>query len=306
MLDKNGYRPNVGIILLNRHNQVFWGKRIREQAWQFPQGGINPGETPEQALFRELHEETGLLRQHVKVLGRTRDWLRYDVPNRWVRREWRGHYRGQKQIWFMLRLLGQESDIVLDATGDPEFDAWRWSDYWSPLDKVIEFKRAVYQKALTELSLLLKTPPPMPAALQQLAAGTARPRSGGRGQQPGARPASRPQRSASPASRPDAASAQAATAQSASARTQAATPASGRPPARSSGRAAPSGRPAQPAQVAGAGNTTAATKPAKPGARLGALKPAAPGPDRRPGGKPAPSSPAQPAAVRAAGKKPPR
>ncbi|MDO5103269.1 MAG: RNA pyrophosphohydrolase [Lautropia sp.] len=165
MLDKNGYRPNVGIILLNRHNQVFWGKRIREQAWQFPQGGINPGESPEEALFRELFEETGLRREHVKLLGRTRDWLRYDVPMRWVRREWRGHYRGQKQIWFMLRLLGRESDIVLDATGEPEFDAWRWSDYWSPLDKVIEFKRGVYQKALTELSSLLKTPPPMPPGL---------------------------------------------------------------------------------------------------------------------------------------------
>ncbi|MDO4681182.1 MAG: RNA pyrophosphohydrolase [Lautropia sp.] len=304
MLDKYGYRPNVGIILLNRHNQVFWGKRIREQAWQFPQGGINPGETPEQALFRELHEETGLLRQHVKVLGRTRDWLRYDVPNRWVRREWRGHYRGQKQIWFMLRLLGQESDIVLDATGDPEFDAWRWSDYWSPLDKVIEFKRAVYQKALTELSRLLKTPPPMPAALQQVAAGTAGPRSGGRGQHPGARSPSRPQRSASPSSRQGPPSAQAA-----SARAQAATPAAGRPPARSSGRAAPSGRHAQPTQVAGAANTAATANPGKPGARQDALKPSAPGPDRRSSGKPgkpAPSSPAQPAAVRAAGKKPPR
>ena len=82
MLDKHGYRPNVGIILLNQDNQVFWGKRIREQSWQFPQGGINAAESPQQAMYRELHEEIGLGPQHVTVLGRTRDWLHYDVPVR--------------------------------------------------------------------------------------------------------------------------------------------------------------------------------------------------------------------------------
>lgn len=298
MLDKNGYRPNVGIILLNRHNQVFWGKRIREQAWQFPQGGINPGETPEQALFRELHEETGLQSEHVKVLGRTRDWLRYDVPNRWVRREWRGHYRGQKQIWFMLRLLGQESDIVLDATGDPEFDAWRWSDYWSPLDKVIEFKRAVYQKALTELSRLLKTPPPMPPSLLQATA-TGRPRAGGRGQ-PAGRTGSRPPRAGSPAASPSGR-------EPASPQPSEATPGSGKPTARGSGRSGPSGRPARPTQGTPAGHTPAASHPVgKPGARLASLKPATQGPERRPAGRPAPQTPAQPAPARAAARKPSR
>ena len=79
MLDKHGYRPNVGIILLNQDNQVFWGKRIREQSWQFPQGGINAAESPQQAMYRELHEEIGLGPQHVSLLGRTRDWLHYDV-----------------------------------------------------------------------------------------------------------------------------------------------------------------------------------------------------------------------------------
>ena len=138
MLDKNGYRPNVGIILLNRDKQVFWGKRIREQAWQFPQGGIKAGESPEQAMFRELHEEVGLSARHVEIIGRTRDWLHYNVPTRWVRREWRGHYRGQKQIWFILRLVAEDSAISLEAVDHPEFDAWRWSDYWSPLDAVIE------------------------------------------------------------------------------------------------------------------------------------------------------------------------
>jgi putative (di)nucleoside polyphosphate hydrolase len=155
MLDKDGYRPNVGIILVNQHNEVFWGKRIREHSWQFPQGGIDRGETPEQAMYRELHEEVGLRPEHVRIVGRTRDWLRYEVPQNWVRREWRGHYRGQKQIWFLLRLTGKDSDVCLRATEHPEFDAWRWNDYWIPLDAVIEFKRGVYQQALTELSRLL-------------------------------------------------------------------------------------------------------------------------------------------------------
>jgi putative (di)nucleoside polyphosphate hydrolase len=155
MLDREGYRPNVGIILLNQHDEVFWGKRIREHSWQFPQGGIKKGETPEQAMYRELHEEVGLEPDHVRIIGRTRDWLRYDVPKQWVRREWRGTYKGQKQIWFLLRLVGRDSDVSLRASEHPEFDAWRWNEYWVPMDSVIEFKRAVYELALTELSRLL-------------------------------------------------------------------------------------------------------------------------------------------------------
>ena len=106
-------------------------------------------------MFRELHEEVGLRPEHVVILGRTRDWLRYEVPKQWVRREWRGTYRGQKQIWFLLRMLGRDTDVTLRATDHPEFDAWRWNDYWVPLDAVIEFKRDVYQQALNELSRLL-------------------------------------------------------------------------------------------------------------------------------------------------------
>lgn len=156
MLDEHGYRPNVGIILLNANRQVFWGKRVREHAWQFPQGGIKEGEDPEQAMFRELEEETGLKPHHVEIIGRTRDWLKYDVPERWVRREWRGYYRGQKQIWFLLKMLGQDSDVTLKSDLEkPEFDAWRWHDYWIPLDSVIEFKRGVYRSALDELSRLV-------------------------------------------------------------------------------------------------------------------------------------------------------
>jgi putative (di)nucleoside polyphosphate hydrolase len=155
MLDRDGYRPNVGIVLCNAKNEVFWGKRIKEHSWQFPQGGIKHGETPEQAMFRELEEEVGLKSHHVRILGRTRNWLRYEVPTQWIRREWRGSYRGQKQIWFLLRLVARDSDVSLRASEHPEFDAWRWHAYWIPLESVIEFKREVYAQALNELARYL-------------------------------------------------------------------------------------------------------------------------------------------------------
>jgi putative (di)nucleoside polyphosphate hydrolase len=166
MLDRDGYRPNVGIILVNQRNEVFWGKRVNQHAWQFPQGGIKHGETPVQALYRELEEEIGLHRAHVKVLGRTREWLRYEVPDKWSRsaRETDGErcapgrsaYRGQKQIWFLLRMVGRDCDVCLRASGHPEFDAWRWHDYWVPLETVIDFKREVYRQALIELHRYLQ------------------------------------------------------------------------------------------------------------------------------------------------------
>ena len=155
MLDREGFRPNVGIILLNQKNQVFWGKRIRTHSWQFPQGGIDRGETPEQAMIRELHEEVGLKPEHVRIVARTRDWLRYEVPDRFIRRDARGFYKGQKQIWFLLQMVAPDHHLNLRATNHPEFDAWRWNDYWVPLDVVVEFKRSVYEMALTELSRFL-------------------------------------------------------------------------------------------------------------------------------------------------------
>ena len=155
MIDREGYRPNVGIIVCNAQNQVFWGKRVNQHAWQFPQGGINAGETPEQAMFRELEEEVGLQAAHVRILGRTREWLRYDVPAHWTRRDNRGLYRGQKQIWFLLRLTGRDCDVSLRASSHPEFDAWRWNEYWVPMDVVVDFKREVYRRALEELERYL-------------------------------------------------------------------------------------------------------------------------------------------------------
>ena len=160
MLDREGYRPNVGIVLLNGANEVFWGKRVGQHSWQFPQGGIQHGESPEEAMYRELHEEVGLLPEHVQIVGRTRDWLRYDVPEEFLRRQTanrmqRASYRGQKQIWFLLRLTVQDSDIHLRATEHPEFDAWRWHPYWIELDSVVDFKREVYELALSELARYL-------------------------------------------------------------------------------------------------------------------------------------------------------
>lgn len=159
MIDRDGYRPNVAIVLCNAKNEVFWGKRIKEHSWQFPQGGIKAGESPEDAMFRELEEETGLKREHVRILGRTKNWLHYSVPNHWVKREWRGTYKGQKQIWYLLKLTGRDSDIRLRASSHPEFDAWRWHDYWVPLDNVIEFKRDVYKEALQQLVRYLEPLP---------------------------------------------------------------------------------------------------------------------------------------------------
>jgi putative (di)nucleoside polyphosphate hydrolase len=153
-LDGDGYRRNVGIVLCNSRRQVFWARRVRHDGWQFPQGGMRPAESAEQALFRELNEEVGLDRAHVRVVGRTRDWLRYDLPPEYRRHRPQQPIRGQKQLWFLLELLAPEHHIRLDGSERPEFDDWRWVDYWSPLEAIVEFKRGVYRDALEELALL--------------------------------------------------------------------------------------------------------------------------------------------------------
>ena len=160
MIDRDGYRPNVGIVLCNKKNEVFWGKRVREDAWQFPQGGIKAGESPVDAMYRELDEEVGLERHHVQIIGRTKGWLRYDVPKNYVRRYTRDTYKGQKQIWFLLRLVGLDTDVSLRKSPQPEFDAWRWHQFFVPLEGVIEFKRDVYRRALSELGNHLRLNPP--------------------------------------------------------------------------------------------------------------------------------------------------
>lgn len=145
----------MGIILSNRERRLFWGKRIGQQAWQFPQGGIRSNETPLEAMFRELTEETGLQPEHVEIIGSTQDWLRYRLPRHLIRRRSNPVCIGQKQIWFMLRLVGDEACVCLDAAQTPEFDSWRWVEYWRPMREVVFFKRHVYRRALRELAPLL-------------------------------------------------------------------------------------------------------------------------------------------------------
>jgi len=130
MIDAQGYRANVGIIILNDLGQVFWGRRVGRAGWQFPQGGMNPEESPEQAMFRELREEVGLQPHHVEVLGCTRRWLRYRLPQRYIRRDQQPLCIGQKQRWFVLRLTAAETAFDLAGDATPEFDQWRWIDYW--------------------------------------------------------------------------------------------------------------------------------------------------------------------------------
>nr|WP_323846622.1 RNA pyrophosphohydrolase [Microbulbifer sp. GG15] len=152
-IDAEGFRPNVGIIVLNARGQALWARRVGgKDAWQFPQGGINPGETAEQALFRELYEEIGLTRDQVSVLACTRGWLRYRLPQRLIRRRSEPLCIGQKQKWYLLMLEAPESAISFNNGYKPEFDHWRWVSYWHPLSKVVTFKREVYRRALTELA----------------------------------------------------------------------------------------------------------------------------------------------------------
>ena len=155
MIDSNGYRENVGIILTNPSGQVFWAKRRGQDAWQFPQGGIDENESPLDAMYRELEEETGLLKNHVEVTGQTDDWLRYSIPKNLQRTRSKPLCVGQKQIWFSLKLVGDESEVNLAHSAKPEFDRWRWIDYWAPLDDIIFFKRKVYKQALKELEQYL-------------------------------------------------------------------------------------------------------------------------------------------------------
>ena len=156
MIDRDGYRPSVGIIVSNRQRQVLWARRGGSRnAWQFPQGGIDRGESLEDALYRELHEELGLESSSVEVLGTTSDWLRYEIPRRFLRRNRHPVCIGQRQRWFLLRLLSHDDAVRVDAHPKPEFDRWRWAGYWEPIDSVIYFKRPVYERVLREFAPII-------------------------------------------------------------------------------------------------------------------------------------------------------
>ncbi len=152
MIDSEGFRPNVGIMLANARGELLWARRVGQDAWQFPQGGIHPGETPEQALYRELHEEIGLEADDVSVVACTRGWLRYRLPQRLVRRASSPVCIGQKQKWYLLQMRADDARVSLDHGDKPEFDGWQWVSYWYPLGQVVSFKRDVYRRAMKELA----------------------------------------------------------------------------------------------------------------------------------------------------------
>ena len=152
MIDPDGFRPNVGIILMHPDGRLFWARRVTRDGWQFPQGGMNSDETPLEAMYRELREEVGLSASQVEVLGATPGWLRYRLPRRCIRSGNRPVCIGQKQVWYLLRLTGQEEHLRFDETETPEFDSWRWVDFWYPLEHVVNFKRRVYEQALRHLA----------------------------------------------------------------------------------------------------------------------------------------------------------
>ena len=151
MIDSEGFRANVGIILTNDDRQVFWARRQGTDAWQFPQGGIKKNESPKTAMYRELKEEIGLEPEHVELINSTDDWLRYWLPKRYIRQNKGPLCIGQKQIWYLLKLTANETYLDLSYTSEPEFDSWKWVDFWRPVEEVISFKRQVYQQALKQL-----------------------------------------------------------------------------------------------------------------------------------------------------------
>ena len=156
VIDRAGYRLNVGIVLVNHSGRVFWGKRQGHEPWQFPQGGLDDGETALQAMYRELYEEVGLEQQDVNVLGVTKRWLKYRLPKQYLRQGTDPLVIGQKQKWFLIKLIANEQKIRLDLSDSPEFDSWRWIDYQDPQEQVIFFKKQVYVQALKELEHFLK------------------------------------------------------------------------------------------------------------------------------------------------------
>tara|TARA_Y100001933_G_scaffold70419_1_gene71749 strand:+ start:1047 stop:1547 length:501 start_codon:yes stop_codon:yes gene_type:complete len=156
MIDSNGFRPNVGIIICNKLGQLLWAKRIKQDAWQFPQGGIKEAETTEEALFRELSEEVGLCKDDVRILSQTSEWLKYRLPKPYIRQRKGRTCIGQKQKWFLLGLQTEEGRVDLQNTLQPEFDDWCWVNYWYPVNQVVDFKRSVYRKALIELEQSVK------------------------------------------------------------------------------------------------------------------------------------------------------
>ena len=167
MIDPDGFRPNVAIVLMNDERRVFWAQRSGNDGWQFPQGGMRTDETPVEAMYRELREETGLVPDQVELLGSTPGWLRYRLPRRYQRQYSKPLCIGQKQVWFLLRFLADDSAFSLDHCPEPEFCRFEWVDFWYPAENVISFKRSVYRKALSLLEPLAHSGVPERRSLRE-------------------------------------------------------------------------------------------------------------------------------------------
>ncbi|MDN3651719.1 RNA pyrophosphohydrolase [Thalassotalea ponticola] len=150
MIDADGYRANVGIVITNGKGQVFWARRYNQHSWQFPQGGVDEGETAEQTMYRELYEEVGLKPHQVEVVATSKHWLKYRLPKRLIRHDSNPVCIGQKQKWFLLKLTCADEDVNLLHSSHPEFDDWRWVSYWYPVRQVVSFKRDVYRRVMKE------------------------------------------------------------------------------------------------------------------------------------------------------------
>lgn len=152
------YRPCVGIMLVNRDGKVFVGQRIdnpESDAWQMPQGGIDDGEDPADAALRELREETGLLPDHVSIISRMEEPVRYDLPDELVGKIWRGRYRGQEQVWFLVRLTADDDAIDIAADDHQEFSVWKWAEPADLPELIVPFKRHVYRQVLEAFRALI-------------------------------------------------------------------------------------------------------------------------------------------------------
>ena len=150
-IKEKGYRLNVGIIVANSDGRLLYCKRKNSNNWQFPQGGIDKNEDTYLAAVRELYEEVGIAENKIKLIKESDSWYKYDLPRKYKRNRflWKD-FKGQKQKWFLFKLI-EETKIDLNNENNPEFDQFDWVEYWKPLDEVVEFKREIYEKILTEL-----------------------------------------------------------------------------------------------------------------------------------------------------------